>query len=51
MSYSYDNFNGITQRMIEEDGKLHVHRSTDVKSLLDDNKRLCVYCPINARRC
>ena len=45
MSYSYDNFSGITQRMVEEDGKLHIHRSNDVKSLLDDNKRLSSIAP------
>lgn len=35
---SVDPFSGIVERMIEEDGKLHVVRSQDVQAIIDKNK-------------
>lgn len=36
---------GITERMVEEDGKLHISRSEDVSALIDDNRRLAEIMP------
>lgn len=33
-----DRFTGIGERMIEQDGKLHVVRSQDVQAIIDQNK-------------
>ena len=35
---SFDQFSGISERMLEQDGKLHVQRSQDVQSLIEQNK-------------
>ena len=34
-----DPFTGISERMIEQDGKLHIQRTQNVQSLIDQNKR------------
>jgi hypothetical protein len=36
---------GIMERMIEDDGKLHIQRSENVQSLIDANKRLADALP------
>lgn len=33
-----DSFTGILERMIEQDGKLHVQRRQDVQAIIDQNK-------------
>ncbi|TAE78731.1 MAG: hypothetical protein EAZ84_00400 [Verrucomicrobia bacterium] len=33
-----DTYNGITERMIEQDGKLIINRSQDVQALIERNK-------------
>ena len=33
-----DQYSGIGERMVEEDGKLHVHRQQDVQAILQRNK-------------
>lgn len=35
----------IKERMVEQDGKLIIHQSQDVQSLLDDNARLAAVAP------
>jgi hypothetical protein len=35
----------VKERMIEQDGVLHIQRSQDVQSLLDDNARIASYAP------
>lgn len=35
---SVDPFSGIVERMIEQDGKLHIQRSQDVQAIIDQNK-------------
>lgn len=35
---TFDHFSGISEQMIEQDGKLHIRRSQDVKALIDQNK-------------
>lgn len=39
------NQHGVVERMIEEDGKLHVIRSQDVQALLDQNQQLAQTAP------
>lgn len=38
MTTRFDAYTGITERMIEQDRKLHVLRSQNVQSILDSNK-------------
>lgn len=33
-----DPLTGIVERMIEQDGKLHINRSQDVQAIIDQNK-------------
>lgn len=33
-----DHFSGIAERMIEQDGKLHITRTQDVQAIIDRNK-------------
>lgn len=40
-----DNPFNIVERMIEEDGKLHVHRSQDVQAILDANHEMASIAP------
>lgn len=35
---TFDPFSGIVDRMIVEDGKLHVQRTQDVQAIIDKNK-------------
>lgn len=42
---SIDPNTGIMERMIEQDGKLHIQRSENVKSLIDANKALADALP------
>lgn len=35
---TFDNFTGISERMIEQDGKLIIDRSQDVTALIERNK-------------
>lgn len=39
------NQHGVVERMIEEDGKLHVIRSQDVQALLEQNHHLAQTAP------
>lgn len=39
------NQHGITERMFEQDGNLHIRRSQDVQSLIDENKELASVAP------
>lgn len=39
------NEHGVVERMIEQDGKLHVVRSQDIQALLDQNHRLASSAP------
>jgi len=36
---------GVTERMVEQDGKLIIQRSQDVQNLLDDNANLASFAP------
>jgi hypothetical protein len=40
-----DPFTGIVERMIEQDGKLHVQRRQDVQAIIDQNKREADFLP------
>jgi hypothetical protein len=35
---SFDHFSGISELMVEQDGKLHIQRTQDVQGLIDQNK-------------
>jgi hypothetical protein len=45
MTRSVSDFTGIAERMVEEDGKLHLLRSQDVKPLIDANKIMADLAP------
>ena len=42
---TFDSVTGISERMIEQDGKLIISRNQDVSALIDDNYQLSTIAP------
>lgn len=39
------NYGSVIERMVEQDGRLHIVRSQDVQSILDENHQLATHAP------